>query len=178
MEDFKLLSELTLPDFELSAEEIEMVEVHAMIPNNSLIVPPNLIEQWAKAVLDKTNFVKYPFQFQEMLLTDGVLDALGFTPYHDSSGDFGTRTFGEYTLVEYLETDDPDAGYGIGQAWYSPHHFSETHKYSGKRLYFLHELYTSISIWAPNELDKFVEKTKENGVNMYPYVESYLNYKK
>lgn len=118
--------------------------------------------------------IEYPFKFQEMLLTDKALDALGFSEYWDSSGDFGTRSFWSYTLIEYLETEDPDCGYGIGQAWYSPHHYAEGFDHGGKRLYFLHELYESIKTWTPNELDKFVDKTKEIGVNMYPYIESYL----
>ena len=127
--------------------------------------------------------MEYPFEFNEMLLTDKVLDVLGFSEYWDGSGDYGERSFGKegvelYRIVEHDEMDDPACGYGGAPPEYSPSHFSQPFK-SKKMgaIYFLHELYESILENNPNLIPMFVEKTKENGVNMYPYIESYLNYK-
>jgi hypothetical protein len=120
----------------------------------------------------------YPFEFRELLLTDGVLDALGFSPYWGGSGEYGERRFGSYYIIDHDEMDDPECGYGSSKPMYSSQHFSEGFKTDMNTLYFLHELYESIAKNSPEDLEAFVEKTKENGVNMYPYIESYLEYKK
>lgn len=130
--------------------------------------------------------MKYPFEFQEMLITSKVLDVLGFSEYWSGSSEFGTRSFGEkisehqyktmYQLVEEDEMDDPCSGYCPPPIWYSPCHYhsnfdSKTHI----NIYFLHDLYEDILENCPEVLEFFLEKTKE--VNMYPYMESYLKYK-
>jgi hypothetical protein len=74
--------------------------------------------------------------------------------------------------------DDPACGYGSGTPLYSPSHYS--HPFKSKKMgsiYFLHELYESIAEVEPTLLEMFVEKTKQAGVNMYGYIESYLKYK-
>jgi hypothetical protein len=132
--------------------------------------------------------MNYPFEFKEMLLTDKVLDKLGFSEYWAGSGDFGERTFGEkinqwkyskwYRIVEVDEMDDPESGYGYGKPEYCPQHYHSPFKGKVFRdIYFLHDLYEDISDNSPETLEQFIEKTKEKGVNMYPYIESYLKWK-
>ena len=132
--------------------------------------------------------LKYPFEFKELLLTDKVLDVLGFSEYWAGSGDFGTRCFGEkisegqykrwYRILEIDESEDPDAGYG-GTPEYCASHFMTDHFYKNAKtryIYFLHDLYEDIKDNAPEVLDLFIEKTKEEGVNMYPYIKSWIEF--
>ncbi len=128
--------------------------------------------------------MNYPFEFKAMLLTDKALDVLGFSEYWAGCGDFGERCFGVqgvelYRLVEMDENDDPDMGYGNGIPEYYPCHYGEpfTSKDSLRHIYFLHELYDSIESNNPNLLNQFISKTKAKNVNMFPYIESYLEYK-
>ncbi len=52
---FKLIDEEVLKNFTFvdTDKESEMVKIHAMIPEGSLIVPPHLIKEWARVVLNK-----------------------------------------------------------------------------------------------------------------------------
>jgi hypothetical protein len=126
--------------------------------------------------------MKYPFEFKELLITDKVLDVLGFSEYWAGSGEFGERSFGIqgvklYRIVEQDEMDDPASGYGYGEPEYSSCHFSQP--FASKKMgsiYFLHELYESIAEITPDLLEMFIEKTKQKGVNMYPYIKSYLEF--
>lgn len=127
--------------------------------------------------------MNYPFEFKEMLLTDKVLNLLGFSQYCGGASEYGERSFGIegveiYRIVENDEQDDPAAGYGYGDPEYCSCHYSQPSKSKTYgSIYFLHELYESIKENNPNLLEMFVEKTKEKGVNMYPYIKSYLDYK-
>lgn len=130
------------------------------------------------------NKITYPFEFKELLLTDKALDVLGFSEYWAGSGDFGERSFGIqgvelFRLVEIDESDDPESGYGYGEPEYSSCHYGSpfNSKNSLSRIYFLHELYESIAEVTPTLLEMFVEKTKQKGVNMYPYIKSWIDYK-
>ena len=135
----------------------------------------------------------YPFPFAELRITSSVLDKLGFTEYWSGCGEFGERIFGIredpsnengiyinwYRIVEYDELDyGADAGYGgepymyQSQYWSSPFN-AKVHR----NIYFLHDLYEDISDNAPEVLEIFLEKSKEKGVNMYPYIQSYLKWK-
>lgn len=131
--------------------------------------------------------MNYPFEFDEMVLTDKVLDVLGFSEYWAGASEYGERTFGilktqnqyekSYRIVEHDEMDDGEQGYGNSPK-YSPNHFTSPFKSKVHRsIYFLHDLYEDISDNAPELLEHFIEKTKEKGVNMYPYIESYLSYR-
>jgi len=127
--------------------------------------------------------VNYPFEFKELLITDKVLDVLGFSEYWAGASEYGERSFGIqgveiYRIVENDEMNDPELGYGNNAPEYNACHYSKP--FSAKtfgRIYFLHELYESIAESNPNILQMFVEKTKEQGVNMYPYIESWLEFK-
>ena len=131
--------------------------------------------------------MKYPFEFEEMPITDKVLDTLGFCEYWSGCGDFGTRMVGEkisehqysksYTIVEEDEMDDDSLGYSGSPKYSARHYHSPFSSKKHRSIYFLHDLYEDISENAPEVLDLFIEKTKENGVNMYPYIKSYLEYK-
>lgn len=130
-----------------------------------------------------SNWMKYPFGFNELLLTDKVLDVLGFGEYWAGSGDFGERSFGIefvelYRIVVMDEMYDPACGYSDTPE-YCSEHFAEPFKSATSLtpIYFLHELYESIARNTPSLLEMFVNKTKEHGVNMYPQLQSYLKYK-
>mgnify|MGYP001329952384 CR=1 FL=1 len=122
--------------------------------------------------------VTYPFDFNELLITRDVLDKLGFTEYWAGSGDYGTRLlkFSSgpfYTIKEMDSLEDNSSGYSYAE--YSANRYLSEN--FSKSLYFLHDLYEDI--WSRRTYDEvceFVEKTKE--VNMYPYIESWINYKK
>lgn len=120
--------------------------------------------------------MKYPFEFKELPLTDKMLDKLGFTEYHDGSGDSGDRRFGKYKLWSIDEKDDSADGYGSWAPEYSAKYFCSDHRaVQFRSIYFLHDLYEDIKINNPEELDAFIEKTKR--VNMYPFIKSYLEFK-
>jgi hypothetical protein len=137
--------------------------------------------------------MEYPFKFKELLLTDKVLDVLGFSKYWNGCGDFGDRRldlggvvedkrltskneYPKYFIQEVDEIDDPESGYGYGEPEYSSRHFCT--KGFEKRIYFLHEMYEDIlQRRTPEEVEKFIEITKKEGVNMFPYIESWIKYK-
>lgn len=136
--------------------------------------------------------ITYPFEFHELLLTSKVLDVLGFSEYWGDCGESGTRTLNlggkvgderlvskkEYPLYhihEIDETPDPESGYGYGPPMYSSCHFTDK---NFSPIYFLHDMYEDIvARRTPEEITRFIELTKKKGINMYPYIEQYLNYK-
>ena len=115
--------------------------------------------------------MKYPFEFNELLLTEDVLDRLGFTEYHDKGGDYGMRTLwikeDHYVVWEY-ETTEEDSLHGVV---YISHHFG-SEDYG--QLYFLHELWEQINK-NTSQIALFEQLCKKNG--MGSYIESYLEYK-
>lgn len=131
-------------------------------------------------------------KMKKLLLTDKVLDVLGFTEYWAGSGDYyGDRRLdlggqvgderlvskGEYPLyyiTVHDETPDPDSGYGSEPHYQSEHFTSKDYD----DLYFLHDLYEDIvKRRTPEEVAKFIEITKRKGVNMYPYIQAYIERK-
>ena len=126
--------------------------------------------------------MEYPFKFKSLLLTDGVLDALGFSEYWAGCGDFGTRSLSLgnpenkwYMIYDIDETEDDTGGYGTGAPEYCEKHFC-TEDFNS--IYFLHEMYEDIvSRRSEDEILSFVEILKKKGVNMYPHLQSYLEYK-
>lgn len=127
--------------------------------------------------------MNYPFEFCELRLTNKMLDVLGFSEYWAGSGDFyGERCFGIeavnlYRMMVHDETDDPCSGY-CEIPMYQSEYFTSSHKSkTWRNIYFIHDLYEDILENNPNLIEMFVEKTKEKGVNIYPYIKSYLEYK-
>jgi len=126
--------------------------------------------------------MKYPFEFNELLLTNKLLDTLGFTEYWSGCGDFGDRRL---QLVESVpgalyqiwvidESEDPESGYSTSPQYNSQHFSTE----DWGTIYFLHELYEDIKLKrTEEELTAFVTLIKKRGVNMGSYIESYLEYK-
>lgn len=123
--------------------------------------------------------MNYPFEFNELLLTDYVLDQLGFTEYHDGAGDFGDRRLdlGLETRYEIKCVDaksDINDGYGYymeTKPKIEPGHFC-TEDF-GIRLYFLHDMYEDILLnRTSSELDMFIEKCNKS--NAGPYLSSYI----
>lgn len=133
--------------------------------------------------------MNYPFEFEELLLTDGVLDALGFSKYWGGSGDFGERwldlggqpgdeelisndQYPNYLLRKIDESDDPECGYGKNPKYNASHYVTK----NWKVVYFFHELLQDILDWRKiDELKVFIEKARK--ANMGKYVDDYLNYK-
>lgn len=135
--------------------------------------------------------MKYPFEFKELLLTSKALDVLGFSEYWGDSGESGTRTLNlggivgderllakkEYPLYhihEIDETDDPCGGYSNNPEYSSWYIVTK----DWEPIYFLHEMYEDIvKRRTSEEVQKFVEITMKKGVNMYPYIESWVKFK-
>jgi hypothetical protein len=128
----------------------------------------------------------YPFEFKELILTDRILDKLGFTEYWAGSGDYGERCFGikknenqfehvPYRIVEIDEKDDDCDGYCETRNYVAQYYQSPFRAKVHRSIYFLHDLYDDIQDNAPHVLEFFVQKCKEN--NMYPFIESYLTFK-
>jgi hypothetical protein len=125
--------------------------------------------------------MNYPFEFKELLLTDNVLDLLGFGEYWGGAGEYGNRAlrFGmpegngvrSYCITEY---DGGVQQVDWSEQEYFPSHFgSEDFK---KTIYFLHELYEDIvSTRTQEEVDWFVEKVSAE--YMAPALLSYLKWK-
>jgi hypothetical protein len=124
------------------------------------------------------------FKFDEMLITDKVLDKLGFSKYWGGSGDFGERKFGVklsetefdpalgvYTLIEMDEKDDENDGYDP-EPKYAPRYFCSSFGKHFRAIYFLHDLYEDIKEKTPSLLVTFLERCMNN--NMMPYIKSYL----
>lgn len=137
--------------------------------------------------------MNYPFEFKALLLTNEVLDALGFTEYWAGCGDFGDRRLDLGGVVEdvrltskkeypkYLiyvidgAEQDEASGQGYGEPEHIAEHFCDK---DFRGIYFLHEMFEDISKRrTPEELDAFTELTKKKGVNMFAYIRSYLEYK-
>lgn len=137
--------------------------------------------------------MEYPFEFDEMNLTEDALDRLGYTEYWSGCGDFGERFFSVKRadgvlddkrgchIVTVQDTMEDGSAFPYGyddQPCYTPSYYSGTRKGPKTRtLYFIHDLYEDIAENAPLLLDIFIEQTKKEGVNMYPYIKSYLDYK-
>ena len=135
--------------------------------------------------------MEYPFKFSEMLLTDKVLDVLGFSEYWGDSGDSGSRClyldgiigdekytengkneYPRYYIHVIDEKDDECDGY-CTPAKYCPERITDK---DFSCMYFLHEMYEDIlSRRTPEEIEVFQELLKKN--NMWIYIESYLKYK-
>ena len=117
------------------------------------------------------------------LITDLILDKLGFTPYQDGAGDYGHRTLAYpnkppynksnmYEIICYDEKDDANDGYGE-QPEYGDGHYASGNNYSS--MYFIHELYDDVRLTMSTEFfNYFIEQLKKN--NLFPYIESYLNH--
>lgn len=126
------------------------------------------------------NKILYPFDFREYLLDDETFDVLGFNEYWDDSSSLsGTRTLhiaGErYEIHDFGSCSDATGGYGYGEPERNPHYFTSS---DWSPLYFLHELYEDMLLKLSSAaIELFVEKTKEHGVNLYPFIKSWLEYK-
>lgn len=129
--------------------------------------------------------MKYPFEFDEMLLTDEVLDLLGFTQYHGGAGDFGDRRLDlggkvgdpellskkEYPLYFIHVIDHLDGNYWEDVV--TPKHFCTK---DFRTIYFLHEMYEDIlSRRTADEASRFIQLCNQTG--MSGYLSSYIKYK-
>src|SRR5690348_1840140 len=122
------------------------------------------------------------FEFNELLITDRVLDRLGFSPYWDEHCTWGGRTitFGEkeasIRIIDQEEMDDDTEG-----NWFDGSHVSPHFRYAGwfdvpktdgdSDLYFLHQLYDVVKYKCPDFLNEFKERCAKN--NMKAYIDSY-----
>lgn len=136
--------------------------------------------------------MNYPFQFDTILITSKLLDVMGFSEYWPGCGEFGERAldlggktgdirlkskgeFPLYYIKEIDETEDPESGYGYGKPQYCSNHFCNK---DFQPMYFIHEMYEDIiSRRTPKEIENFISLCGKKGVNLYPYIQSYLTYK-
>lgn len=136
--------------------------------------------------------MNYPFEFEECLLDDTILDALGFSEYWGGCGDYGERRLHfnlEYTndeliwlkdiqqlkFYEIIEIDaQEDDCYGYGSVKTRiPRTYYNTK--TGETLYFLHDLYLSIKQnRLPKELDVFIKLCES--ANLSRYIKSFIEY--
>jgi len=137
--------------------------------------------------------MEYPFKFKALIITDKMLDILGFTEYWGGSGDFGDRRldlggqvedkrliskneYPMYFIFKIDETDDPESGYGYSKPEYCSAHFCTK---DFETIYFLHEMYDDIvARRTPEEIERFIEIIQKKGINMFPFIKSYMEYKK
>lgn len=124
--------------------------------------------------------LKYPFEFDECLLTGELLTFLGFGEYWDKNGTSGTRTLnlGEaipfYKIWYVEEMEDGNEGYGDTKEYCPAKFFSADHN---SNLYFLHDLYEDIKATLGNSgLQTFRELCFSK--NLKRAIESYENYLK
>ena len=121
--------------------------------------------------------LKYPFEFNEILLTDTILEKLGFSDWWGGSGDFSDSRItlgGQLFEIHSVDEKDDDAdGYG-----YHPKQYVAYHYISGdwnENIYFLHDLYEYIKDFDNKEvLKEFVERCVKT--NLKPNIDSYLKY--
>lgn len=123
--------------------------------------------------------MKYPFEFTECLLTDSVLDALGFTEYWSGSGEYGDRKLKlgstYYMIFEMDPLEDEDQGYSSKHVRCPGHFVSDGFE---TRLYFLHDMIEDVKARrTPNEYDVFLSLCKQRGVNLGSYLDSYFEWK-
>lgn len=104
-------------------------------------------------------------------ITDGVLDAIGFTDYWDEHCTWGTRrlVFKDLNVFEIIENCEQtccdngyDEGYYISNHWLFLDDNYETHE-----LYFLHQMYNIIKKYYPDNIDEFIEKCEKVRMRIY-----------
>lgn len=128
------------------------------------------------------------FEFNELLLSDRVLDRLGFSPYNDEHCTWGGRTLTlgkdenifSFRIIDQEEMDDDTEG-----NWFDGSHINASFSYSGSfdrknkndysDLYFLHQLYEVVKHLCPQHLDEFKKRCADN--NMKNAIESYEEFK-
>lgn len=115
----------------------------------------------------------YPFPFEEILLTDRMLEKLGFPNWWGGSGDFNDsrielsgKSFGIHAVEE---KDDESDGYGYPR--YVAYHYTDE---NWNTLYFLHELYEYIRSAGDQYIEEFKNRCKE--CNLTPYIKSYEDF--
>lgn len=129
------------------------------------------------------------FKFNECLITDDLLDRIGFSEYWAGCGDFGDRRlylggnvgderliskkeYPFYLIYEFDAQEAVDWGYGLAPR--TPVRYGNKDM---KNIYFLHEMYEDIlSRRTIEEIDEFIKILKQKEVGLYPYIESYLEY--
>ena len=126
------------------------------------------------------------FNFSVCLLTDQILDIIGFTEYWAGCGDFGDRRldlggnvgderltskkeYPKYLIYEFDAQEATDWGYGLEPR-------IATH-YADKdmcQMFFLHEMYEDILLRrTPEEVEAFINILKKRDVGLYQYIEKY-----
>jgi len=120
--------------------------------------------------------------FDKLNITDGVLDALGFSDYWDEDGDWGSRILDfengtRFRIAEMCESDDKEGLYVAQCFWFSDWYAIPTLLLEGQGhtdLFFLHEMYECIAKLYPKCLPEFTCRC--NKVKMISYIEEYLKW--
>ncbi len=130
------------------------------------------------------NKIPYPFEFDEIRLTDEILEGLGLKEWYGGAGDYHDGNFQLGGLIVRLHNipEEKDDSQGYGTPIYQAAHFSnEDFK---RNLYFLHDLYEEILRLCEDfkkPIDK-IEVIKEftlrcHNLNLGSYLKSYQEYK-
>jgi len=125
--------------------------------------------------------MNYPFEFDELLLTDTLLSKLGFTDWWGGSGDWSDSVLGlsgrAIRIHSLDEKDDESDGYsalggnGDNPAYVSYHYTTD----EWTRMYFLHELYEYIKSFNDEQtMNDFLYRCKRT--NTMHHINSYLEY--
>ena len=125
----------------------------------------------------KKQFI-YPFEFNEINLTDEMLDHLGFKEWWGGSGYWGSSQINlagvPIRIFRTHEELDINMGYGESASYQSSHYCGD--KFNGN-IYFLHELLEYVKSFNSEQCTElFIEKCKLT--NLGEYIESYNNYLK
>src|SRR5688572_16570413 len=122
--------------------------------------------------------MKNEHTFSKLLLTDEVLDVLGFSPYWDEHCVWGIRTLrfsndNFLTVADYEEMYDDTEGNWF-EGTYIAHHFSfyptksrleanQETNYWGDT-FFLHELYDIVEYYFPSNLEEFTQNCNKHNM--------------
>lgn len=123
--------------------------------------------------------MNYPFEFNELLLTEKVIQYMGFNNWWGDSGDGYEIAFGKendptsvvnYRLRATCEESEP---YSYSTSYYQTQHIMND---KFEPLYFIHELYEDI-VKNASVKDFNILITHFKKLSVYPYIQSYLKYK-
>jgi len=114
-------------------------------------------------------------RFHKLLLTNTLLEKIGFTEWNDGSGDFTeSRLFlsgKPFDIYDIEEKDDENDGYYNEPIYVSAHFTNDKFE----PIYFLHDLYEYIKSKDDKEaLKDFVNRCEQTNCNYY--IKSYLDY--
>lgn len=118
----------------------------------------------------------YPFEFNEINLTDTMLKKLGLSEWWGGSGDNNDARLHlngkSFDIHSTDELDQECGGYAKNDSYVSYHYYNDKYQ----TMYFLHELYEYIVAGECQEaINDFLERCEK--CYLLTYIESYLKFK-